>query len=64
MCGFIEIDGYAFYLGVGSLDLYNANLDLERLIRLITYLIKGAIFRPSYVIASLGKSSLDICPLG
>jgi hypothetical protein len=30
----------------------------------VTYLIKGAIFRPGYAMSESGRSSLDICPLG
>jgi ankyrin repeat protein len=59
----MEIDGYAFCLGVGSINLYNADPDLQRLIRSVTYLIEGAIFRPGYATTRLGRSSLDICPL-
>src|ERR1700709_2260818 len=64
MCGSMEIDGYAFCLGVGSLNLYNADPDLQRLIRSVTYLIKGTIFRPGYATTKLGRSSLEIYPLG
>jgi ankyrin repeat protein len=63
MCGPTEIDGYAFCLGVDSMKLYKADPDLQSLIDSITYLIKGAIFRPGYSM-SLGRCSLDICPLG
>jgi hypothetical protein len=63
MCGPAEIDGYAFCLGVDSLKFYKADPDLQSLIYSITYLIKGAIFRPGYIM-SLGRSSLGICPLG
>lgn len=30
----------------------------------MTYLIKGAIFRPNYIVSGLGKVSQDICLLG
>jgi ankyrin repeat protein len=49
---------------VGSLNFHNADLDLQSLIRSVTYLIKGAIFRPGYAMSESGRSSLDICPLG
>lgn len=62
MCGHAEIDGYAFCLGVDSLKLYEADRDLHILIHSVTYLIRGAIFRPGYK-ASVGRSSLYICPL-
>lgn len=65
MCGSTEIDGYAFCLGVELLKhYYKARPDLQSLIRSVTYLIKGAIFRPKYATSRSGRSSLDICPLG
>jgi hypothetical protein len=61
----MEIDGYAFCLGVDLLKrYYKARPDLQSLIRSVTYLIKGAIFRPKYTMSRPGRSSLDICPLG
>jgi hypothetical protein len=61
----MEIDGYAFCLGVDLLKrYYEARPDLQSLIRSVTYLIKGAIFRPKYATSGSGRSSLDICPLG
>jgi hypothetical protein len=46
-CGLAEIDGHAFCLGVEPLiKSCNAPLDLQRLIYLVTYLIRKAIFRP------------------
>jgi len=65
MCGSKKIDGYVFCLGVDSLKhYYEARPDLQGLIRSVTYLIREAIFRPSYSTGSSGRSSLDICPLG
>jgi hypothetical protein len=65
MCGSMEIDGYAFCLGVELLKrYYEARPDLQSLIRSVTYLVKGAIFRPKYATSRSGRSSLDICPLG
>lgn len=59
MCGTTEIDGYAFCLGVDLLKgFYVAQADLQSLIRSVTYLIKGAIFR------SKSRASQDICSLG
>ena len=49
---------------MGSLNLYNADPELQSLIRSVTYLIKGAIFRPKYAMSRSDISSLDICPLG
>jgi ankyrin repeat protein len=65
MCGLKKIDGYVFCLGVDLLnDSYRAHQDLQGLIRSVTYLIRGAIFRAEYSTGSSGRSSLDICPLG
>lgn len=59
--GSIEIDGYTFYLGVELLTgLYDTRPDLQSLIRLVTYLIRGAIFRPK----GSRRVSQDICLLG
>src|ERR1700712_1381382 len=56
-CGRMEIDGYAFCLGVDSLrKILEAHVDLQNRIRSITYLIRGAIFR-------LGVSK-GVCALG
>src|SRR4051812_26581718 len=44
--------------------LYEARADLQRLIRSVTYLIRGAIFRPNYVISRSGRVTQDICSLG
>ena len=49
---------------MGSLNLYNADPELQSLIRSVSYLIKGAIFRPKYAMSRSDISSLDICPLG
>ena len=62
MCGSIEIDGYAFCSGVNC--FYEAHQDLENSIRSITYLIKGATFRPKYTMSWSGRASLNIRPLG
>ncbi|KAF2994963.1 hypothetical protein E8E13_002997 [Curvularia kusanoi] len=65
MCGPTEIDGYAFCLGVDLFDWgFNAHADSKNLARSVTYLIRGAIFRPSFSISRSGRSSLDIRPLG
>lgn len=65
MCGPTEIDGYAFCLGVDLLkEFYEAPADLQSLIRSVIYLIRGAIFRPNYVMVRSGRISQDICPLG
>jgi ankyrin repeat protein len=62
ICGSIEIDGYAFYLGVSR--FYETYPELEMLGRSVTYLIKGAIFRPKHMSDSLGRASLNIRSLG
>jgi hypothetical protein len=65
MCGPTEIDGHAFCLGVDSFEGFNkARVDLQSLARSVTYLIRGAIFRPDFSMSRLGRYSLDICPLG
>ncbi|PQE30874.1 hypothetical protein CJF32_00011334 [Rutstroemia sp. NJR-2017a WRK4] len=61
----LEIDGYAFCLGIDSLrEFYEARVELQSLIRSVTYLIKGAIFRPNYVMSRTGGVSQAICTLG
>lgn len=65
MCGSTTIDGYAFCLGLQSLQLsYDALPDLRNRIRSVTYLIRGSIFRPKYVTSPSGGVSLGIRPLG
>ena len=65
MCGSTTIDGYAFCLGLKSLNLsYEAYPDLQSLIRSITYLIRGAIFWPRYATSQSDVISLGVCPLG
>jgi len=64
-CGPIEIDGYAFCSGLELLKGFcGARPDLQSLIRSVTYLIRGAIFRSKYISSRLGRVSLDICSLG
>jgi hypothetical protein len=59
-CGSAEINGHAFCLGVEPLmRSYNAPLELQRLIHSVTYLIRGAIFRPR----RLGWVPNEVCPL-
>lgn len=65
MCGSTEIDGFAFCLGVDSLNVsYETRGDLHSLIHSVAYLIRGSIFRPNYVTNGFGKTSRAICPLG
>ena len=65
LCGPTEIDGYAFCSGLELLKgFYGTHSDLQGLIHLVTYLIRGAIFRSKYVSSRPGRVSLDICPLG
>lgn len=65
ICGSTVIDGYAFCLGLNRLDhSYKTPLDLQSLVRSVTYLIRGAIFRPKYASSWSGKVSLEIRPLG
>ncbi|KAF9775393.1 hypothetical protein IL306_006504 [Fusarium sp. DS 682] len=63
-CGPTEIDGHAFCSGLNALKLsYDTCPDLQALIGSVTYLIRGAIFRPRYVTSQAGRFSLDIRPL-
>jgi hypothetical protein len=65
MCGPAEMNGYVFSLGIKSSELsYEACPDLQSLVRSVTYLIRGAVFRPIHATNSSGKASLDIRPLG
>ena len=58
MCGPTEIDGYAFCLGTDSLKgFFETRAELQSLIRSVTYLIRGAIFRT-------GGLPQAICTLG
>ncbi|KAE8386812.1 heterokaryon incompatibility protein-domain-containing protein [Aspergillus alliaceus] len=59
MCGSIKMNGYTFSSGLKGLNLlYKINPGLESLIRSITYLIRGAIFRPEYMTYPRGTLSL------
>ncbi|KAH7230663.1 heterokaryon incompatibility protein-domain-containing protein, partial [Fusarium redolens] len=64
-CGPTEIDGYAFCLGLSALKLsYETHPDLRPLIRSVSYLIRGAVFRHRCAISRSGRFSLDIYHLG
>src|SRR5258708_39417842 len=58
MCGSTEIDGYAFYLGLQSLE--RSWQGFQNPIRPVTYLIRGSIFRPKYATSSSGTVTLGI----
>jgi hypothetical protein len=59
MCGSAEVNGYTFCSGLSKLELsYTAHADLHSLIRSVTYLIKGAIFRPRYTTSPSSGLSL------
>src|SRR5579871_2278330 len=62
----MEIDGHAFCLGIDSMkEIFEDHVGLESMIRSVTYLIKGAIFRSDYVLSNKsGRVSLEICSLG
>lgn len=65
MCGPTEVDGYAFCLGIDSLKVfYEAHAELQSLTRSVSYLIRGAIFRPNYVMSRTGGIPQAICTLG
>ncbi|KAK3351911.1 heterokaryon incompatibility protein-domain-containing protein, partial [Neurospora tetraspora] len=64
-CGSTEIDGFAFCSGLKTLNLSNElPADLWARILSVTYLIRGAIFRPKYVTSQSDNFSLNIRPLG
>ncbi|KAK3342341.1 heterokaryon incompatibility protein-domain-containing protein, partial [Neurospora tetraspora] len=64
-CGSAEIDGFAFCSGLKALNLSNKlPADLRAQILSVTYLIRGAIFRPKYATSQSDNFSLDIRPLG
>lgn len=58
MYGSAEINGHAFCLGLKKLDLSFAHLGLQSLIRSVTYLIRGALFRPTYAKSPSTRLSL------
>ncbi|RYP72091.1 hypothetical protein DL771_004422 [Monosporascus sp. 5C6A] len=63
-CGSTEIDGFAFCSGLNALNLsYEPCPNLPALIRSVTYLIRGAIFRPRCATGRSGSFSLNIRPL-
>lgn len=64
MCGRDQIDGYAFCLGIDDfINSYKIPSHLQSLIRSVSYLIRGAIFRSEYSIAQSSRSTLNISPL-
>ncbi|KAK3340820.1 heterokaryon incompatibility protein-domain-containing protein, partial [Neurospora tetraspora] len=64
-CGSAEVDGSAFCLGLDALNLSNElPADLRARILSVTYLIRGAIFRPKYATNQSDNFSLNIRPLG
>jgi ankyrin repeat protein len=65
MCGQKKIDGYVFCTGMESFNIsYKTRQELQRLIRLVTYLIREAIYRPEYSTEiTSGGMGLEICPL-
>ncbi|KAK3946509.1 heterokaryon incompatibility protein-domain-containing protein [Pseudoneurospora amorphoporcata] len=64
-CGSAEVDGSAFCLGLDALNLSNElSADLQARILSVTYLIRGAIFRPKYATNLSDNFSLNIRPLG
>lgn len=59
ICGSMEIDGYAFCLGLKSLDM-----TLQSAIYPVISLVQGAIFRPRCMLGSLGGPLPAKCSLG
>ncbi|KAF5635754.1 ACB 4-hydroxyacetophenone monooxygenase [Fusarium sp. NRRL 52700] len=63
-CGHAEIDGYAFFEGLGVFELPHEDYTGLRLLVLsLAYLAKGAAFRSRCTTRQAGRFSLDICPL-
>jgi ankyrin repeat protein len=58
-CGFMEIDGHAFCIGLDFFDTA-----LKESILQVAFLIRGAVFRSRYIPRDQGRLSLDICSLG
>ncbi|KAH8722793.1 heterokaryon incompatibility protein-domain-containing protein [Phaeosphaeriaceae sp. PMI808] len=59
LCGPAEINGLALCSGLNGLKLSDGDYPgLQALIRSVTYLIRGAIFRPKYAVSSAGGVSL------
>jgi hypothetical protein len=59
MCGSTVVNGYTFCSGLSKLELsYKTRTDLHSLIRSVTYLIRGAIFRPKYTTSPSSGLSL------
>ncbi|KAK3947418.1 heterokaryon incompatibility protein-domain-containing protein [Pseudoneurospora amorphoporcata] len=64
-CGSAEVDGFVFCLGLKALNLSNElSADLRVRILSVTYLIRGAIFRPKCATRQSDNFSLNIRPLG
>ncbi|PQE33956.1 hypothetical protein CJF32_00002798 [Rutstroemia sp. NJR-2017a WRK4] len=59
MCGFAKINGYTFCSGISNLQLsYEDHSVLQGLVRPLIYLMRGAIFRPTYAMSSSEALSL------
>jgi hypothetical protein len=64
MCGRQRIDGHAFCLGVDDMiNACDAHPALQSRILSVTYLVRGAIFRPDYSLERSSRSTLNISPL-
>jgi ankyrin repeat protein len=59
MCGFTEIDGYAFASGLDFFDKASADIITQ-----VALLIQGAVFRSRNIKPTQELLSLNICPLG
>ncbi|KAF5699263.1 ACB 4-hydroxyacetophenone monooxygenase [Fusarium mundagurra] len=63
-CGHAEIDGYAFFAGLGVIELHDRDYSGLRLpVLTVAYLAKGAAFRPRCATGKSDRFSLDIFPL-
>jgi len=66
-CGSTEIDGYAFSVALNSTPfdyIYETSLHIRSVIRSVTFLVRGAVFRRKKVPRSSGRFSLCIHPMG
>ncbi|KAK5630287.1 hypothetical protein RRF57_006002 [Xylaria bambusicola] len=58
-----EIEGYALFLGLKAINFAFKDHGTQILVRSVTYLLEGLVFRPKYVRPRMDRFSLDIAPL-
>ncbi|KAH7384351.1 heterokaryon incompatibility protein-domain-containing protein, partial [Phaeosphaeria sp. MPI-PUGE-AT-0046c] len=64
ICGNTEIDGHALCLGLENLKSADSHLTLYSQVRSVLSLIRGAIFRPMFVLDSSGNTFQNMCSIG